>query len=236
MARRSGLTLIELIVVLSILAGVVALAWPSLRKSLAASALQDGARQLQSEIRWAQAEAVRSGQAMVVWLPLENGPMQIESLEEALASDASLPASAAMSESAAEEVSQTEGLPNRQDRGMPEVRARKPKDREVLLAEDLLIVSYGPVPDDSEESESADGGVSQPADTPASVEAPGEMQMEMATEPSGNSRPIRRVPLIVLPNGAIRDSAIEMVQPSTDRSLWLNISLQGESMRVEKDR
>jgi hypothetical protein len=60
--------------------------------------------------------------------------------------------------------------------------------------------------------------------------------MELAAEPSGDSRPMRRVPMIVLPNGAIRDSAIQIVQPSTDRSLWLSISRQGESMRAEKDR
>jgi hypothetical protein len=44
------------------------------------------------------------------------------------------------------------------------------------------------------------------------------------------------VPLIVLPNGEIRESVIEIVQPSTDRSLRLTISRRGESMRVERDR
>ncbi|MFN9549601.1 MAG: Tfp pilus assembly protein FimT/FimU [Pirellulaceae bacterium] len=236
MARRSGLTLIELIVVLSILAGVVALAWPSLRKSLAASALQDAAQQLQSEIRWAQSEAVHSGHAMVVWLPLEEGPLQIESLDEALAKDASLPASNAMREPVGQELSEPEGLESRRDRVRPEARARRPKDREVSLADDLVIVSYGPLPDDSQETDSEDGGILRQAETPASSEEPGGLAMEPAAEPSSGSRPIRRVPLSVLPKGAIRDSAIEIMQPSTDRSLWLSILRQGESMRVEKDR
>jgi type II secretory pathway pseudopilin PulG len=230
------LTLIELIVVLSILAGVVALAWPSLRKSLAASALQDATRQLQSEIRWAQTEAIRSGQAMVVWLPLEDGPLQIESLEVALANNASLSTSGALNEPVEQEIADPEGVSNRQDRGKPEFRARKPKNRQVLLADDLAIVSYGPLADDSEESQAEDGSVAQWAETPSSFDEAREVPMDLATEPSGDSRPNRRVPLIVLPNGAIRDGAIEVVQPSTDRSVWLNISRQGESMRVERER
>jgi prepilin-type N-terminal cleavage/methylation domain-containing protein len=236
MARRSGLTLIELIVVLSILAGVVALAWPSLRKSLAASALQDAARQVQSEIRWAQAEAIRSGQAMVVWLPLEDGPLRIVSLEEALASNASLTASAALSEPVEQEFLEPDGLASRLDRGRSKDRARRPKDREVQLAEDLVIVSYGPMPDDSEETDSEEDSVPQTANSPAPLEETGEMPMELATEPSSDAGTIRRVPLIVLPNGEIRESAIEIVQPSTDRSLRLTISRRGESMRVERDR
>jgi prepilin-type N-terminal cleavage/methylation domain-containing protein len=236
MARRSGLTLIELIVVLSILVGVVALAWPSLRKSLATSALQDASRQLQSEIRWAQAEAIRSGQAMVVWLPLEDGPLRIESLEEALANSASLPASGALSESVEQELLEPEGLASRLDRGRPKVRASRPKDREVLLADDLVIVSYGPIPDDSEETDSEDGSGFQTASSASPFEETAKMQKELAPEPSRDTRTIRRVPLIVSPNGEIRDSAIEIVQPSTDRSLWLTISRQGESMRVERDR
>jgi prepilin-type N-terminal cleavage/methylation domain-containing protein len=236
MARRSGLTLIELIVVLSILAGVVALAWPSLRKSLAASALQDAARQLQSEIRWAQAEARGSGHAMVVWLPLEEGPLQIESLEGALTRDLSLSASAASREPAEQGFLEPERLANRQAGGRLEFRTRIPKDREVLLAEGFVIVSYGPLPDDSEELESEDGSVPQQLESPASSEEMGDGQEGLEIEPVSDSRPIRRVPLIVLPNGTIRDSAIEIVQPSTDRSLRLSISRQGDSMRVEKDR
>jgi type II secretory pathway pseudopilin PulG len=230
------LTLIELIVVLSILAGVVALAWPSLRKSLAASALQEAARQLQSEIRWAQDEAVRSGHAMVVWLPLEEGPLQIESLEDALALDTSLTPSAGLREPVEKEGDEPEGLVGQKDRGRPQLQARQPRDREVRLADDLVIAYYGPLPNDSDETESEEDGTEPQRQIRASSEEAGELPMELAAEPSGDSRPMRRVPMIVLPNGAIRDSAIQIVQPSTDRSLWLSISRQGESMRAEKDR
>ncbi|MBN2217459.1 MAG: prepilin-type N-terminal cleavage/methylation domain-containing protein, partial [Pirellulales bacterium] len=60
---RRGVTLIELLLVLAILALVAATAWPSLERSLADQRLRDAADTIRAEWQHARAQAMSSGVA-----------------------------------------------------------------------------------------------------------------------------------------------------------------------------
>lgn len=65
-ARSRGFTLLEMIIVLAILALVVALAWPTLRRPLAKSVTQEAARQLARDLAHARLLAIDCGQTMAL--------------------------------------------------------------------------------------------------------------------------------------------------------------------------
>ena len=67
-----GFTLVELIMVMVVLAGVMAIAAPSLNKFFRNSALNDEARRIVGLIEMARHEAISSGYTMQVWFDLEN--------------------------------------------------------------------------------------------------------------------------------------------------------------------
>jgi prepilin-type N-terminal cleavage/methylation domain-containing protein len=67
-----GFTLVELIMVMVVLAGVMAIAAPSLNKFFRNSALNDEARRIVGLIEMARHEAISSGYPMQVWFDLEN--------------------------------------------------------------------------------------------------------------------------------------------------------------------
>src|SRR5210317_1733873 len=67
-----GFTLVELIMVMVVLAGVMAVAAPSLSKFFRNSALNDEARRIVGLIELARREAISTGYPMQVWFDLEN--------------------------------------------------------------------------------------------------------------------------------------------------------------------
>ena len=67
-----GFTLVELIMVMVVLAGVMAVAAPSLNKFFRNSALNDEARRIVGLIELARHEAISTGFPMQVWFDLEN--------------------------------------------------------------------------------------------------------------------------------------------------------------------
>ena len=67
-----GFTLVELIMVMVVLAGVMAIAAPSLNKFFRNSALNDEARRIVGLIEMARHEAISTGYPMQVWFDLEN--------------------------------------------------------------------------------------------------------------------------------------------------------------------
>lgn len=69
---NSGFTLVELIMVMVVLAGVMAVAAPSLNKFFRNSALNDEARRIVGLIELARREAISTGFPMQVWFDLEN--------------------------------------------------------------------------------------------------------------------------------------------------------------------
>ena len=65
-SREFGFTLLELMIVLSLLALFVAIVWPSLSKPLSRSWTQTAARQLATDLARARLNAIESGRAMVI--------------------------------------------------------------------------------------------------------------------------------------------------------------------------
>ncbi len=63
-AHRSGYTLLELMLVLAVLTVIVSLTWPSLRKPLHRSAVQEAASQLVKDLGQARLAAIESGQSI----------------------------------------------------------------------------------------------------------------------------------------------------------------------------
>jgi prepilin-type N-terminal cleavage/methylation domain-containing protein len=63
-ARRTGYTLLELMLVLAVLTVMVAMAWPSLRKPLHRSVVQQAAGQLVKDLGQARLAAIESGQVI----------------------------------------------------------------------------------------------------------------------------------------------------------------------------
>jgi prepilin-type N-terminal cleavage/methylation domain-containing protein len=62
--HRSGYTLLELMLVLAVLTVIVSLTWPSLRKPLHRSAVQEAASQLVKDLGQARLAAIESGQSI----------------------------------------------------------------------------------------------------------------------------------------------------------------------------
>ncbi|MCC6486831.1 MAG: GspH/FimT family pseudopilin [Candidatus Hydrogenedentes bacterium] len=71
-ASCRGLTLIELILVMGLLAGIAALSIPKVLGSLEGQYLHDEARRIIAASRYARSEAISSGQAMKLWVRLES--------------------------------------------------------------------------------------------------------------------------------------------------------------------
>ena len=78
-----GFTLLELMIVLAILAMLMAVAWPSLRRPLMRSATQQAARQLVRDLARARMAAIDSGQIVALRFEL-GGPQYVVELAESL--------------------------------------------------------------------------------------------------------------------------------------------------------
>ncbi len=72
MRALGGFTLVELIMVMVVLAGVMAVAAPSLNKFFRNSALNEEARRIVGMIEMARREAISTGYPIQVWFDLEN--------------------------------------------------------------------------------------------------------------------------------------------------------------------
>ncbi|MFO7906461.1 MAG: prepilin-type N-terminal cleavage/methylation domain-containing protein [Planctomycetota bacterium] len=72
-ARRSAFTLLELLIVLVLLAFMVAITWPLLRKPLQRSLTEQAARQLREDLARARLNAIESGRAMAIHYELDGG-------------------------------------------------------------------------------------------------------------------------------------------------------------------
>lgn len=64
--RRAGYTLIEMLIVCAVLAALAGMSWPAMRSMLSKGRLQQGADDVQTTLRKARIEAVRSGTVMVL--------------------------------------------------------------------------------------------------------------------------------------------------------------------------
>ena len=71
--RRRPFTLLELIVVLALLGGLMAVATPSLRGMLHGRRADEEARRLLALLHWAPVEAASRGEILLVWIDPEAG-------------------------------------------------------------------------------------------------------------------------------------------------------------------
>lgn len=71
--RRSAFTLLELLIVLVLLAFMVAITWPLLRKPMQRSLTEQAARQLREDLARARLNAIESGRTMAVHYELDGG-------------------------------------------------------------------------------------------------------------------------------------------------------------------
>ncbi|MFW6170898.1 MAG: prepilin-type N-terminal cleavage/methylation domain-containing protein [Planctomycetota bacterium] len=75
--RPRGFTLLELLIVLVLLAFMVAITWPLLRKPLQRSLTQQAARQLRKDLAQARLNAIESGRTMAIQYELDGGSYRI---------------------------------------------------------------------------------------------------------------------------------------------------------------
>ena len=71
--KRQGLTLLETMLTLALLAGLTALAWPALEKPFAVERLRKSADQLHADLTRARATAIRSGQTLELVVDAASG-------------------------------------------------------------------------------------------------------------------------------------------------------------------
>lgn len=87
--RPRGFTLLELLIVLVLLAFMVAMTWPLLRKPLQRSLTQQAARQLRKDLAQARLNAIESGRTMAIQYELDGGKYRIAPADAVSGDDSS---------------------------------------------------------------------------------------------------------------------------------------------------
>lgn len=107
--RRRGLTLLETMLTLALLAGLTALAWPALEKPFAVERLRKSADQLHADLTRARATAIRSGQTWELVVDAASGRYAVLPIAGFAAATAAPTAQTALSVAGAAPASPTPG-------------------------------------------------------------------------------------------------------------------------------
>lgn len=106
-SRRRGYSLMEMLIVLSVLAGMAAMAWPMLQSPLGKLRLQAAAQEVSTELSKARLKAMQSGVTQVFRIQMNTGKFQVSAAtdddESNSDSDESSSASSELAQSSPEE-------------------------------------------------------------------------------------------------------------------------------------
>ncbi|MEC7497512.1 MAG: prepilin-type N-terminal cleavage/methylation domain-containing protein [Planctomycetota bacterium] len=81
---RGGYSLLELLIVLTVLVGLLAIAWPSLSKPLANSDLLEAGNQLRTQLSEARLLAIQSGEPVIVRIECNSGMITFANWHQAM--------------------------------------------------------------------------------------------------------------------------------------------------------
>ena len=81
---RGGYSLLELLIVLTVLVGLLAIAWPSLSKPLANSDLLEAGNQLRTQLSEARLLAIHSGEPVIVRIECDSGMITFANWHQAM--------------------------------------------------------------------------------------------------------------------------------------------------------
>lgn len=81
---RGGYSLLELLIVLTVLVGLLAIAWPSLSKPLANSDLLEAGNQLRTQLSEARLLAIQSGEPVIVRIECDSGMITFANWHQAM--------------------------------------------------------------------------------------------------------------------------------------------------------
>ncbi|MEC7446405.1 MAG: prepilin-type N-terminal cleavage/methylation domain-containing protein [Planctomycetota bacterium] len=81
---RGGYSLLELLIVLTVLVGLLAIAWPSLSKPLANSDLLEAGNQLRTQLSEARLLAIQSGEPVIVRIECDSGVITFANWHQAM--------------------------------------------------------------------------------------------------------------------------------------------------------
>ena len=81
---RGGYSLLELLIVLTVLVGLLAIAWPSLSKPLANSDLLEAGNQLRTQLSEARLLAIQSGEPVIVRIECKSGMITFANWHQAM--------------------------------------------------------------------------------------------------------------------------------------------------------
>ena len=81
---RGGYSLLELLIVLTVLVGLLAIAWPSLSKRLANSDLLEAGNQLRTQLSEARLLAIQSGEPVIVRIECNSGMITFANWHQAM--------------------------------------------------------------------------------------------------------------------------------------------------------
>lgn len=81
---REGYSLLELLIVLTVLVGLLAIAWPSLSKPLANSDLLEAGNQLRTQLSEARLLAIQSGEPVIVRIECNSGMITFANWHQAM--------------------------------------------------------------------------------------------------------------------------------------------------------
>lgn len=81
-SQRRGHSMMEMVVVMSVLAGMAALSWPMLKSPMDKLRLQSAAQEVSAALSKARLKAMQSGEAQVFRFQLHTGKFQVKPLSE----------------------------------------------------------------------------------------------------------------------------------------------------------
>lgn len=169
---HTGFSLLELLIVLAVIAGLVAIAWPNLRKPLGDTPLSQAAANLRELFDECRYQAVLRGELTMLRVEKQSSSVLLGSWESLLASQLELPASApnAAAESADAEATSTETTSN----GLMGKR-RPPFQYQFALPPDIVVeqviwsVSLPSTPENDDTSDTQGTGFWYVPFTPSGV-------------------------------------------------------------------
>lgn len=85
--QRAAFSLLELLIVLVVMVGLLAVAWPSLRRPLADSVLQQAGHEIRRAFEDARQAALATGRPVLLRLHAESGTLELQTMEEVIGRD-----------------------------------------------------------------------------------------------------------------------------------------------------